>query len=623
MRILIFFLICTTFCYGQIEESPQKLNDSAISIYKNDPQKAISILEKSKSIARAKNQIFEEAIAINRLGLVYRDLGDFNKAIELSSQAIKMSSDSLLVASASNNIGVCKRQLGEYEDALTQYLKALDIYDALNEKSKEATVTNNIGMVYSYLGANDKAIEYHLKAKDVFEELNNKKGISEVYNNIAIIYANDGDLQKALDYFKYSLDIERDLDDKKGIAESVNNVGAVFYYLQEIDSALVYFKKSAFLEKQIGNYAGVGASYNNMAQVLIEYDRAKEAKKYIDSAYYYANKYDVAVDVESALLNYSEFYEATNDKDKALLYYKEFSKVRDSILNLETNSKIAELEIEFQTEKKEKEILSQRADLAEKELDLSKKNNYILGLGALAAVLGLLGYLFYNQQKLRNRQLQKENELKDALLKIETQNKLQEQRLRISRDLHDNIGAQLTFIISSLDNLKYGFKIPGKLGNKLKGISEFTTTTIHELRDTIWAMNKDKITFEDLQIRISNFIDQANLAAQNIKFNFNVDESVDNDMAFTSVKGMNIYRIIQEAINNAVKYAEASAINVNISKIEDKMLISIKDDGKGFDKDQVNLGNGINNMKKRADDVKAQLSIQSDVGQGTVISLVV
>ena len=244
-------------------------------------------------------------------------------------------------------------------------------------------------------------------------------------------------------------------------------------------------------------------------------------------------------------------------------------------------------------------------------------------MGALAVVLGLLGYLFYNQQKLKNRQLQKENQLKDALIKIETQNKLQEQRLRISRDLHDNIGAQLTFIISSLDNLKYGFKIPEKLGNKIKGISEFTTTTIHELRDTIWAMNKDKITFEDLQIRISNFIDQANLAAQNIKFNFNVYESVDNEMAFTSVKGMNIYRIIQEAINNAVKYAEASAIHVDISKHEDRMIIRIKDDGKGFNEATINRGNGLNNMRKRSEDIKGQLTIHSEIDKGTVVEVII
>jgi len=66
--------------------------------------------------------------------------------------------------------------------------------------------------------------------------------------------------------------------------------------------------------------------------------------------------------------------------------------------------------------------------------------------------------MFYNQQKLRNSQLRKENELKTALAQIETQNRLQEQRLRISRDLHDNIGAQLTFIISSIDTLKLRFK---------------------------------------------------------------------------------------------------------------------------------------------------------------------
>ena len=78
------------------------------------------------------------------------------------------------------------------------------------------------------------------------------------------------------------------------------------------------------------------------------------------------------------------------------------------------------------------------------------------------------------------------------MAKIETQNKLQEQRLRISRDLHDNIGAQLTFIISSIDNLKFGFTdISEKLGSKLSNISSFTQQTIYELRDTIWAMNKE------------------------------------------------------------------------------------------------------------------------------------
>src|SRR5690606_39301400 len=175
----------------------------------------------------------------------------------------------------------------------------------------------------------------------------------------------------------------------------------------------------------------------------------------------------------------------------------------------------------------------------------------------LALVLSLFGYLLYNQQKHKNLQLKKESELKEALVKIETQNKLQEQRLRISRDLHDNIGAQLTFIISSLDNLKYGFKLPDNLNDKLKYITAFTSSTIYELRDTIWAMNKTEITFEDLQSRLSNYIDKAHVFEGKINFTFQVDKDVDIKRKFNSMEGVNIHRVIQEAIHNSIKHSNS------------------------------------------------------------------
>ncbi|WCO00970.1 tetratricopeptide repeat-containing sensor histidine kinase [Psychroserpens ponticola] len=620
----LVFLFLFVFCQSTVfaQQDPIQLNDSAMSLYKNDPQKAVLILEKALQISEKNKKEFQIAQSKNNLGIVYRDLGDFEKAKQLSSEAL-LTNDSILKASAYNNIGVVNRNMAKYDEALRYYLKALDIYQAKQMKSEIATTFNSIGLVYSYNGINTKAIEYHLKAKAIFETIENKKGISEVYNNIAIIYANDGDLEQALDYFKYSLKIEETLDDKKGIAESVNNVGAVFYYMNEIDSALVYFRKSLAIEKSIGDMAGISASYNNLANVLIENGRLKETKTYIDSAMYFAENSKIAVDIEVALDNYSRYYEAKNDTKTALNYYKEMVVFRDSLLNIATNEKIAELEIEYQTEKKEKEILSQRADLAEQNLSLNEKNTQLLGLGVLAAVLTLLGYLFYSQQRLKNRQLQKENELKDALVKIETQNRLQEQRLRISRDLHDNIGAQLTFIISSLDNLKYGFKIPEKLSNKLKNISEFTTTTIYELRDTIWAMNKNAITLEDLQSRISNFIDKADLATENIKFEFNSNISDIDRFKLSSLQGMNLYRIIQEAINNSIKYSKAKHITIDFNCNDQQIKVDVTDDGKGFVLEHTQLGNGINNMKKRTQEIKAELIILSKLNQGTTITITV
>lgn len=621
MRHVVFvFFIIVAHSFVNAQDNSSKLNDSAMTLYKEDPQKAIQILENALQISEDNKDNYHIAKSKNNLGIVHRDLGAFEKAMQLSTEALS-TKDSIIKASAYNNIGIINRNLAKYDEALINYLKALDIYQSKQMKSEMATTYNSIGLVYSYNDINEKAIEYHLKAKEIFESLNNKKGKSEVYNNIAIIYANEGDLEKSLNYFKYSLDIEKGLNDQKGMAESFNNVGAVYFYLSEIDSALAYFRKSLAIEKTIGDMAGVSASYNNLANVLIEVKRLDNTKMYIDSAMYFAEKSKIAVDIESALHNYSQYYEAKKDNKTALRYYKELVVFRDSLFNVETNEKIAELEIEYQTEKKEKEILSQRANLAEQELELNQKNTQLLGLGVLAVVLSLLGYLFYSQQRLKNRQLKKENQLKDALLKIETQNRLQEQRLRISRDLHDNIGAQLTFIISSLDNLKYGFKLPEKLSVKLKSISEFTTTTIFELRDTIWAMNKSEITIEDLQLRISNFIDKANLATDKIKYRFNSNLSDVDDYKLSSLQGMNIYRIIQEAINNAIKYSEAKHIIVDFNYTDIQLKMQIIDDGIGFDLETTQMNNGIHNMKKRALEINAELTVASQLNKGTTITL--
>ncbi|QAA82831.1 tetratricopeptide repeat protein [Aequorivita sp. H23M31] len=624
LSLFFFVVFVSNFGFSQQKYgiSIDSLNQQAISIYKSDPQKALSILNTALKKSESLRNNAYMALTKNNLGIVNREIGEFERAKTFSEEAVAISKDELVQASAYNNLGAVSRKMGRYQDAIEYYLSALKIYQEKNLEKEQATVNNNIGMVYSVLEMNEKAIEYHLKAKDFFEEVSDKKGISEAYNNIAIIYAQEGNFEEALSYFKHSLKVERELNDRKGIAESENNVGGVYYYMGKADSALFYFESSARIEKSIGNFSGVGASYNNIAQVMMENNQVKASKIYIDSAYYYASKSQTSHDVEMALYNYYEFYNANSDFKNSLKFYKNYSEYKDSILSLSNIQSLQELEIKYQTERKENEILHQRAQLAEKELEVRKKNTFIFGSLGLALVLGLIGYLLYNQQKLKNRQLHRESELKSALAKIETQNKLQEQRLRISRDLHDNIGAQLTFIISSIDNLKYGFTDIGqKLGDKLSGISSFTAQTIYELRDTIWAMNKENITFEDLHARIANFIEHAKNASGKTDFSFNLGETLDPGHMFSSVEGMNIYRIIQEAVNNALKYSNAEVVETNISKGTKQYHIEISDNGKGFDPGTVKMGNGLNNMKKRSREIGGQIHFISEINKGTKVIL--
>jgi signal transduction histidine kinase len=156
--------------------------------------------------------------------------------------------------------------------------------------------------------------------------------------------------------------------------------------------------------------------------------------------------------------------------------------------------------------------------------------------------------------------------------------------------------------------------------NHLTKISDFTKTTIVELRDTIWAMNANEFTFDDLSSRIYNFIEKAQSAKENTTFKFTVDERLKNSK-FSSLEGVNLYRTIQEAVNNAIKYADATEVLVQVQPNNDGITIVISDNGKGFDIDAIDLGNGIVNMQKRIEEIDGIFNINSEIAKGTQITI--
>lgn len=220
--------------------------------------------------------------------------------------------------------------------------------------------------------------------------------------------------------------------------------------------------------------------------------------------------------------------------------------------------------------------------------------------------------------------LQRDNEIGIALKKIETQQKLQEQRLAISRDLHDNIGAQLSFIIAAIDTIRYYAKDKDEnLVHKLNNIASFSKDTIQELRDTVWAMNKQGITIKDLETRIEKFNEHAAQSQPQTQIQLHIDHALPMDIVFSGMQGLNIFRIIQEATNNALKYAAAQRVQVTISKTNNEICFCIEDNGTGFSEQQVEPGNGLINMRKRATELGSALTLKSTSGDGTLVSFTV
>ncbi|UTW64074.1 sensor histidine kinase [bacterium SCSIO 12741] len=228
----------------------------------------------------------------------------------------------------------------------------------------------------------------------------------------------------------------------------------------------------------------------------------------------------------------------------------------------------------------------------------------LLGLGGLMVVLGF--YVLYGYFKTRK------------LLKQEEEHrKISQERLRISRELHDNIGARLTHIISSIDVELY--RNAGDQ-NQLEAINSFARETMSQLRETIWAVSDQSIFFSELLLRVDQYVSQAN---QLTPIQLTYRNASKSDFELNSAQVINFFRIAQEAINNAIKYSEARQIEVSVEEADHQMQIKISDDGMGFDAATQTHGSGLRGMRHRATEVAASLSVTSKKGKGTTIKITI
>ena len=514
-------------------------------------------------------------------------------------------------AESYSNLSLIYYYQGKYENDLQYSLKAILIFERLKNFEKLASEFAELG--YRMKNRNlQKALFYMQKAKMIAEKKKIQKPLLSIYNNYGVLKEMQNQLDSALYFYQKGLVIKENIKDSVGIPYSLNNIANVHSIRKDYKKANVLYDKALSIRTKLKDEVGITENFCYFGDLLLAQNKYSEAIIWYEKAVEKSLKFGYIDITQYSFKKISQCYENLNNKEKAFLNYKKFVQYKDSLLNKETNSKIAELEIEFETAKKEKQLL-------QNEVEIKNSKNRLIATFALTILISLIGFLIYRQQKLKNKQQNQEFELKTAISKIETQNKLQDQRLTISRDLHDNIGAQLTFIISSVDNIKYAFDIQNsKLDDKLQKISSFTKDTIVELRDTIWAMNNNAILFDELRSRILNFIEKAKFAKENIYFKFNIDENL-NEIKLTSIVGMNIYRTIQEAVNNAIKYANSNSIEVDVIKKNNLIKISIKDNGTGFDLSKTDEGNGIRNMRKRIEEIGGNFQLTSTTESGTKI----
>jgi signal transduction histidine kinase len=521
-----------------------------------------------------------------------------------------------------NSLGTYHKIIGDLSTAMRYFLKALKLAETHPDKQTLASCQSNLGSLYLDKG-DGKMGKKHL---DICLNIlkNDKKNATYLVAShlMANFWGMSNQLDKAMAIDEEGIALANEIQSPLLKGPFMDNKATCLYFTNQVDSAKSYYLQVLALDRLIKNERLESDSYANLANIAMVQHKKQEAIAYIDSSVALAQKtnykrgmikaYEILADIYK---NESDFKNASHAQDLYMGAYK-------ALMNEKKENSLAQYEISYQTEKKEKKLLQSKIRLAEKEKQIQSRNYWLQMLMVITLAIVGIGFLVYRQLKIRNRQQEQEFELKSAIKEIETQNSLQNQRLQISRDLHDNIGAQLTFIISSVENLSYAFPDENpKVANQLEKINSFAKNTIVELRDTIWAMNSPHISTEDLKARTYNFLEKAQGVKNDIQFTFTISENLlQHD--FSALQGVNVYRVLQEAVNNAIKYAQATEISVDLKTGENNIEISVKDNGIGFSKEKIVPGNGLINMEKRTEEIGGKLMIHSEEGFGTTIQII-
>jgi len=237
-------------------------------------------LKKDLNKQEKENILKTNGFALNCMGIIYFNQGDYDKAIDYCSQGLKIREemdDKKGIASSFNNMGMIYFNQGDYDKAVDYYSQSLKIREQIGNKNGIAASFNNIGVIYDIQGNYDKAIDCYFQSLKIQEEIGDKMGIAISLINIGTGYKAQGDYDKAIDYYSQSLKIQEEIGDKKSIATSLNNMGMIYFNQGDYDKALDYCSQSLKIKEEIGFKMGIASSLINIGRIYKaqgNYDKA-------------------------------------------------------------------------------------------------------------------------------------------------------------------------------------------------------------------------------------------------------------------------------------------------------------------------------------------------------------
>ncbi|MEL0454604.1 sensor histidine kinase [Flavobacteriaceae bacterium SZ-1-7] len=503
-----------------------------------------------------------------------------------------------------SSLGILYKTEGNYEKAIDTYFEGISYDEKTNNEYGKFIKLLNLGNVYSKIENLNKSVEYELKALEIIKTTKNdniKESLGVLLNNIGTSYMMLNDLDKGLEYLNESLRVNIENQNTKEIARNYNNLGIIYHEKEDFGKALEVLKKSLKIREELKDEDEQVETNMVLGTVFGKMDEDKLSEFHFSKALDIANKIKNKSLIAEVYLAMSDSYIIQDNFPLALKNFKSYAQFKDSVL-LENNLKnISEIEIKYQSEKKDKEIIAQQLKLQKRET----QNNYMLGtLVFLLLLATLLVFLLKQRQKRKNQEiltLKREFQIKTLESLIEGEEK---ERFRIAKELHDGVNGDLSAI-------KY------KLSSLLEMNNKVIKEAIVMIDDSCKQVRAISHNLVPPSLETFNLVEATHVYCDNLndlhpELNI-IFQHVGDEVNMVKKAEINVYRIIQELVTNSIKHANASTINVQISSRDDIVQITVEDDGQGFDKSQVDsTGIGLSNVQSRVDYLKAEIDFVSN-----------
>lgn len=531
----------------------------------------------------------------------------YNKAYQYFSKTSKQQ----YTAQMLYNMSLIRGRYRDYAGSELLIIKSIRIYRDLKDYSSLYASYNHLAILQKDIKEYDRAIKYHNIAMSYLEKIpDNKKYLYASLNNIGIIYRDQGNYIEALKKFNFILeDSNLRKENSDYYARALDNLAYCKLLIRDTIGIRKDLIEALDTREKIGNRGGVIVSkihlskfYSYKEDTAIAFKNALEANK-----------------IAKQIKNSSNYLQTLSmlsilDKKNASIYLKKYISYNDSLLQEERKVQNKFARIEFETDK----YIERTQELSEQKIRI-----FIIALG-LVIIISLTYYAFI--QRARNKNLVLEQEKQDAqsqltLLAIESQKNLEKQKIqeqnRISEEIHDNI-------IGRLFGVRFGFgflnieKNKDEQSRKEMLLEELQKVEI-ELRDISHQLNHNFINYS---MDFLSLIEEK-IKDKSIQGNFEYQFHVDDDIDWNAIKGIikvNCLRIIQESLQNIVKYAHATKVTIILSKKREGIKVSIEDNGVGFDISKVTKGIGLKNIKSRLKKLNGEIRIDTQPGKGTRIS---